>query len=283
MAQSPEHIACQERLRCAVVPTLSHVLRLALQQAYGDAEPFVIKLYGSLQHRLYVPGYSKICLDVTRFAAQGDGTGPRDVSLLHTLAAELQQRCPAATITHPVNGGPHRCVCRVYRAGAGCVFGGWGLLAVGPPQELIWNRTVDRPLLLAFFWDGLTVHVTTGNQAGLRVSCAMERVLADDALLHMTLFRWKDHLRRRTDLLGPNLGQVSTYALFLLLRQCAGVLQQNCGWSMYAHCARLIASAFLGTAGQPPRICDRDGVNVTARSYHAQRLALELLRMPQCC
>lgn len=145
---------------------------------------------------------------------------------------------------------------------------------------LIWNRTVQRPLLLAFFWDGILVHVTTGNHAGMRVSCTMYRVLSANALLRMTLIRWKDHLRRNTDFLGPNLGQVSTYAILLVLLQYDSVLASQNWLPLYEQLARSVVAAHIGASDQPPRVCDGSGVNVTARSYLAHHLALELTRMP---
>jgi hypothetical protein len=75
-----------------------------------------MKLYGSLHHRLFIPGqrptdgslavsgYSKVCIDVTRASTTKDDTDPfsKDSGLLHSLASELQQRCPAPQITDPV-------------------------------------------------------------------------------------------------------------------------------------------------------------------------------------
>ena len=146
---------------------------------------------------------------------------------------------------------------------------------------MIWNRTVQRPLLLALKWDGVLVHVTTGNAAGLRASCGMQEVLSTNVLLRTTMYRWKEHLRRHTEFLGPNLGQVSVYALFTLLQYYAPVLAAHQSVSTFEHCARCLVAAHLCVAPHSPQIFDADGVNLTPKSYLAHRLGMELMNLSQ--
>ena len=86
----------------------------------------------SLHHGLYVPGFSKLCVDV-------NAKSPVDAhNVLHILAAVFQsERSASPDVTYPT---------------------------------LLWHRTAQRPEVLLFFWRGVLVHVTHGNRSGMATS-----------------------------------------------------------------------------------------------------------------
>ena len=90
---------------------------------------------------------------------------------------------------------------------------------------LVWHRTVQRPVMVLFHWRTMPVHVTYGNQSGVRASNFLWCTLANKPALHRVLLHWKTELRRKTNLVGPHVGQVSTYALVHIAREALSRLQ----------------------------------------------------------
>lgn len=150
---------------------------------------------------------------------------------------------------------------------------------------LVWHRTVQRPIMLMFHWKECPVYVTYSNAAGVIVSTFMWYTLATRPLMRLTLLYWKFLLRRHTTWLGSNTGQVSTYALFAMLLQCASDLDHiKEGSTCYENLARTCVTAHLvrlPRAVRTPDPLDED-INLTSQSYQAPLVAQALRNLPAC-
>ena len=111
------------------------------------------------------------------------------------------------------------------------------------------------------------------------------RTLAGHPNLRLTLLHWKAHLRDCASKLwlGPNAGQVSTYALFTILYRNGGCELDNLASpSAYEAAARLMACSVLRLVPRVARTPDplADHINLTAQSYHAADIVRALGSMP---
>jgi hypothetical protein len=235
----------QTELRATQVPPLVRYITSQLARAFPGCT-FNVRLYGSLHHGLYVCGSSKIHLDLA--PAECEGQLPNGNNVLHILAALLQNdvaTCPF--VTYPL---------------------------------LLWHRTVQRPVMLLLYWNGILVHVTYNNRAAIQVSELMWRVLALHPYLRLTLLHWKTHLRTHTtELVGPNSGQVSTYALFTIVLGGLSDLHATCSTlRLFEASARQLVVRHLAMVPRFVRTPDAltEHINLTARSFLAPELTKQL-------
>ena len=242
--RASHHLVQQAEVRATQVQPLILYLTGQLARAFHGIT-FRVQLYGSLHHGLYLSNTSKINIDVS----VADG-GPEPANVLHILASLLQgDQCSCPWLAYPV---------------------------------LVWHRTVHRPLILMLFWNGILVHLTHNNIVGLRVSDLMWRTLSPDPYMRLTLLHWKFHFRQSTQVLGPNHGQVSTYALFTTLLQYAAELPVPASLEAYEMCARRIVTIHLGLLPRLARTRDTlsPDANLTAHSFLAPDAARHLLQLP---
>jgi hypothetical protein len=113
----------------------------------------------------------------------------------------------------------------------------------------------------------------------------MMRALNDNPSLRLTLLHWKQCMRTQagTQYLGPNAGQVSTYALFTILLSYMKELQTGVVTIQdFEDRARRFVVAYLSMV--PKRVHTTDMIsatsNLTSRSYLAAEMAQELVKMP---
>lgn len=186
------HILWQSQLRNVVDTRLITYLKHRLEKECFLERQFCVQLYGSLHHNLFVPGISKINIDLS--VTEGECPPVFGDRVLHVLTSVLQRSSKKdleeLRLRHPI---------------------------------LVWHRTAHRPWLLLMEWDGIPVHVTYNNVLGVQVSKFMLHTLIDIPFLRLTLLYWKHHLRtgQPTPCMGPNTGQVSTYAIFTILYSLA--------------------------------------------------------------
>lgn len=232
-------------LRDGVARHIAAHLKAVWLQRFPEHEP-TVRLYGSLHHGLYVPGYSKITLD---FTVPDTESAFATSSTLHVLCSLLQGREPTedAPISFPV---------------------------------LVWHRTLHRPYVLILFWDEMLVHVTTRNQGALVTSDLMWRVLADYPLLRMVLLNLKDLLMRETSFLGALAGQVSTYALFVILHPHVESLGRQKSFRKLDSVVRTILANHLQGVPHPTKTKDpcNASLNLTASAFLAPYLSQWLLK-----
>jgi hypothetical protein len=243
----------QSQLRNQVTTQLLSLLQSYLERECFPGMQFDVSIYGSLHHGLFVPGSSKVNVDVTP-KAEVAGAHVLQVLTCHMQMLAWKHSDKYWPLQHPV---------------------------------LLWHRNATRPWALVFSWEGIPVHVTCRNVSGMRVSTFMLRALNDNPSLRLTLLYWKQRLRsshQTTQYIGPNTGQVSTYALFTILLSCLKELQ--CGGACiktFEERARRFAVAYLTMVPKmvrtPDRICET--ANLTSRSYLAAGLARELENIPQ--
>ena len=234
----------QAELRTAQVQPLVQYLITQLSRSF-QRDTVRVQLYGSLHHGLHVPHTSKISIDVS---VSRDATAAHNV--LHILASlphRDQDSCPY--LTYPV---------------------------------LVWHRTAQRSMMLIFYWNGTLVHVTHNNRAGVAVSELMWRTLATNPYLLLTLLHWKAQLRAHTDMLGPNHGQVSMYAVFTMLLRYLPELSRAATLGEYELSARHVVTVHLGMVPRIVRTSDTlaENINLTARSFLAPDMARYLLNIP---
>lgn len=239
-------LARQAELRATQVPPLTRHIMSQLARGFPGVE-FTVQLYGSLHHGLYVPHMSKIGLDISPSLAGA----PPPPHVLHVLAALLQQsvhECPF--LTYPL---------------------------------LVWSHTVDRPLVVSLFWNGLHVNVTYRHPSAIAVSDFMACTMATNTYMRLTLLHWKAHLRQNSrPLLGANVGQVSTYALFTILLLNANRLVSASSLLEYEKRARELVCITMhllpGIARTPDMLHNR--VDLTAHAHHAPAVARALAAAP---
>ena len=237
----------QAQIRARLVPKLIAMLQEKVANISPDV-PYSVRLYGSLHHGLFVPGTSKMCIDI---APSGRLAGPAtaiDRNLLHILTAVLQRD------THPLVRHP----------------------------ILLWHRTIHRPVMLVLFWAGIRVEVTHRNSTGLAVSELMWRVLAHEPRLCLTLLHWKTNERSRV-FIGPNAGQVSTYALLVILLANQSLLSAcGPGLESFGKVARDATAQHLALTPAVMQTMDplAPHINLTSRSHQGPELASVLLTLP---
>ena len=236
----------QANLRAVLVPPLIAYIRSVLARL-SPGVAYTVLLYGSLHHGLYVVGHSKVCIDIQAV------NGAPDKHILHMLASAMQRE------THPKVEHP----------------------------VLIWHRTVQRPAMLMLFWHGSLVHVTHHNAPARAVSEFIWRTLAYEPRLHLTLLQWKTAIRLQPPpcLLGPNVGQVSTYALFAIL--LANLSELSAKGGSLACFTKAAKDYVVGYLAMVPRVMQtRDPlssqINLTAHSHLAPELATLLQMMDAC-
>lgn len=228
-------------------PIVVFLQSLLIREVGVQAE---IKLYGSLHHGLFVEGYSKINLDIVC----PEGHQHIQNHVLQILASLLQQEP--------------------------------GKISMIPKEVkapvLIHNKTVERPYILSFLWLGVPVFVTAGNSAGIAVSNAMFRVLATNPMLRMVMMTYKMLLRTQTNLLGPNAGQVSTYAILtIIVHRLAKRSLSSSDYREFEKRVRQEIIEHLQSAPRLPYTCDllNKDLNLTAQSYRARELVQYLQQM----
>ena len=250
------HSTWQAEMLHGLAPRLICFLRGMLEKECFPDNRFNVQVYGSLHHGLFVPGTSKINVDIS---PQDDkpwsGESMYNGMVLHMLASTLQSSLePNGAMKNPT---------------------------------LVWHRTAQRPWMVLFTWDGIPVHVTYCNAAGLRVSHFMARILKECPYLRLTLFHWKEHLRpvRGIQYIGPNGGQVSAYMLFTIL--CAHVkeLMSSLNANMFEQRARqvTISHIFAVPDKLPMPAVDvvmSDQVHVMSRCFLAKDMAQMLVVLP---
>ena len=125
-------------------PNCYALLKLHLERDCFPGKLFDVQLFGSLHHGLYVPGSSKINVDASCEGSTGSGY------VLQVLTAYLQMRLwkDKDDSTWPMQH-----------------------------TVLVWHRSASRPWALVLSWEGVPVHVTCCNAAGVRVSNFMLRTL----------------------------------------------------------------------------------------------------------
>ena len=248
------HLLWQAQLRCHVTMRLLTTVKRYLELECFPGEQFDVQVYASLHQGLFVPGSSKINIDVSLVGS----TKVAHAHVLQVLTSHLQMlawktgHATEATLQHPV---------------------------------LVWNRSVSRPWLLVASWEGVPVQITCENIPGVRVSEFMMRALNDNPSLRLTLLHWKQCMRTQagTQYLGPNAGQVSTYALFTILLSYMKELQTGVVTIQdFEDRARRFVVAYLSMV--PKRVHTTDMIsatsNLTSRSYLAAEMAQELVKMP---
>jgi hypothetical protein len=219
-----------------------HTLVLFLERTLRQLfpeAPPAVKMYGSIHHGLYVAGHSKINLDV------GGAGHPQTLQIL-TSALQTQAACPSLT---------------------------W--------PTLMWHRSVQRPAILMFFWDGVVVNVTANNKRGLAISEFIKGTLdaVPRAYLRLTFLLWKQRLRSETNLLGPNRGQVSVYALLAVLLPHLPTLKLLKRFADFEQSARLFVCNHLLLLPESLSTWDPmgDGHDLTRGAFLAPMLAKFLL------
>lgn len=203
------------------------------------------RLYGSLHHGLFVEEQSKINLDISFLS----GDKALRNHILCILASILQQRDKV------------------------------------PPQlqypVLIQQKTTERPLILVFLWGKIAVHVTVDNHAGVETSNLLAQGLMANPLLRLILMIYKERLRKHTQLLGSNVGQVSTYAMFNILLSHVPRLGLKKSIEELEQEVRMVLINYLRYVPRLLRTKDplNPEIDLTARSYKAQELAKFLSNM----
>ena len=244
------HNLWQSELQHRITLNLIQVIKVTLENDCCPGKTFNVQLYGSLQQGLFAPGSSKVNIDVTpqdelSFSPDSSQSG----MVLRMLASALQTSSEkGGLIQHPV---------------------------------LVWHRTAQRPWMVMMGWDGIPVYITYHNVAGVEVSQVMTRTLSEFPSLRLTLFHWKEQLRQCRDMqfLGPNNGQVSTYALFTVLCAHIQTLMASTDLKSFEERARLVAVAHLLMVPHHQQTADMmmlEHVNLTSRSYLAPGMARAL-------
>ena len=227
-------------------------VKAVLEKHCFPGKVFNVQLYGSLQHGLFIPGSSKINIDIS---PEDELNWPADNAyngmVLRMLVSWLQSSSEKrGVIQHPV---------------------------------LVWHRTVQRPWIVLLAWDGIPVQVTYHNVAGLRVSQLMTQTLHEFPFLRLTLLYWKEQLRKRRDVqyMGPNTGQISTYALFTVLCSHLKILMASTDLASFEQRARQVAVSHLLVISRSGETVDPImAVNLTSRSFLAEGMAHALAGLP---
>jgi hypothetical protein len=249
------HLLWQAQLRSHVTLRLLNLLRMHLEHDCFPGEKFELQIYGSLHHGLFVPGSSKVNIDIIPQGTNKAGLGSTHV--LQVLASHLQtltlKNTHGSALQHPV---------------------------------LTWHRSATRPWMVILSWEGVPVHITSGNVPGIRASQFMMCTLNNIPNLRLTLLHWKQHIRalEGTQYIGPNAGQVSTYALFTILLSYINELQPGMmALQDFEERARKFAVSYLSMVPKMVRTIDRmyETSNLTSRSFLASELARELQAIPQ--
>lgn len=100
-------------------------------------------------------------------------------------------------------------------------------------------------------------------------------------MLRLILMKYKERLRQGTKMLGPNVGQVSTYALYCILQGHAPSLATKKSFDDLEQYTRLVLVTHLRLVPRTLRTADllNPEIDLTARSYRAQDLASWLSKM----
>ena len=242
-----------EMLHC-LAPRLICFIRATLEKECFPDKRFNVQVYGSLHHGLFVPGTSKINVDISPPDDKAwSGENIYNGMVLRVLASKLQSSTEQkSTVQNPI---------------------------------LVWHRTAQRPWMVLFTWDGIPVHVTYCNAAGVHVSHFMGRILKECPYLRLTLFHWKEHLRpvRGIQYIGPNGGQVSAYTLFTT--RCGHIkeLMVSLNVNMFEQRARQITISHIFTI--PDKVATPDVVlsdqrNLMSRCFLAKDMAQLLVALP---
>ena len=251
------HLMMQAELRNQIEVHLITFIKMVLEKECFPGQQFEVQLYGSLHHGLYIPGISKVNVDISPI-------GPTvDVStnhLLHVLTSHLQMLLWKGTLHHSQIQHP----------------------------VLVWHRNATRPWLLMLSWDGTPVHITYCNHAAIQVSKFMLQTLAQYPYLRMTLLHWKRWLRSNTkgaQYMGPNTGQVSSYALFMIALSSIGEVNFGHGslsMKSFEEKARQFTMAYLSMVPHRANTMDKfsENYNLTSRSFLAPAMAREMEKIP---
>ena len=166
------------------VPThIVPIVRFVIDEIKAILPTCTIRVYGSLIEGTCIPGTSKVCLDVS-LVPQGESS----IYVLCKINNYLQRR--AILDTH-------------YKIRNSCV---------------IHQKTTHRPYILTLWCQSLQINVTYENVRGMLCSLHIRRIFLHDPKLQSVYLYIKHELKARTNLVGPNFGQISTYALFLFVK-----------------------------------------------------------------